>query len=303
MKQKPEIFLPGGQKKITTPPTKRAKERTHEDKAYTPVIIKRTDAVIRHPDDILEHAIAEGCEQIKRSLLSLILSSIAAGLILGFSVMAVGVVSTLTLSFSEVIIQRIGVALVYPLGFVICIMSGTQLFTEHTATAVYPVLDKRVGTPLLLRLWIVVILGNMVGAFISGALLTWAEPVIQAKVGYVHIVSHLLDYQNSALIASALLAGWLMAQGAWLVLAAQSTIGQILGIYMVTFLIGIGGLHHSIAGMVEVFTALLISDQFSFIQAMRFIGLALLGNLIGGSMFVAMLNYGHIRRTQKETLE
>jgi len=49
----------------------------------------------------------------------------------------------------------------------------------------------------------------------------------------------------------------------------------------------------------EMFTALFISDQFSLRQVARFIGLAITGNLIGGSIFVALLNYGHIRKTQQ----
>ena len=72
----------------------------------------------------------------------------------------------------------------------------------------------------------------------------------------------------------------------------------IKSIYIVTFLIGIGGLHHSIAGSAEMFTALLISDEFTVGQAARFIGVALIGNLIGGGVFVGVLNYGHIRKTQ-----
>jgi formate/nitrite transporter FocA (FNT family) len=97
---------------------------------------------------------------------------------------------------------------------------------------------------------------------------------------------------------SAILAGWLMALGAWLILATPPTVSQIVSIYIVTFLIGVGGLHHSIAGSVEMFTALLMSDEFTLGQSGRFIGLALFGNLIGGSLFVAVLNYAHIRETR-----
>jgi formate/nitrite transporter FocA (FNT family) len=47
-----------------------------------------------------------------------------------------------------------------------------------------------------------------------------------------------------------------------------------------------------------MFTAALASDEFAFTRVMRFIGLALFGNLIGGGLFVAVLNYGHIRESQ-----
>ena len=66
-------------------------ERLEEDQAFVPVIVKRTDEARRHPDDVLVTAIAEGLEQLCRPALSLGLSSIAAGLILGFTAMAVAV--------------------------------------------------------------------------------------------------------------------------------------------------------------------------------------------------------------------
>jgi formate/nitrite transporter FocA (FNT family) len=47
-----------------------------------------------------------------------------------------------------------------------------------------------------------------------------------------------------------------------------------------------------------MFTAYLISDMFSIAQVLRFLVLAIFGNLVGGSIFVALLNYGHIRKTQ-----
>jgi formate/nitrite transporter FocA (FNT family) len=123
--------------------TTRSLERTQEDKDYLSVILKRTDESVRHPDDILKKAIEEGLVQYERSNLSLFLSAISAGLILGFAGMCVALISQLFPREGGIIINRLAVALVYPLGFIICIISGTELFTEHTATAVYPVLDKK----------------------------------------------------------------------------------------------------------------------------------------------------------------
>ena len=71
--------------------------------------------------------------------------------------MAVAVMATLTSSLELPLLQRLSMAIEYPLGFVICIMSGTQLFTEHTATAVYPLLAIKAGVKQLLRLWLVVL--------------------------------------------------------------------------------------------------------------------------------------------------
>ncbi len=283
--------------------TEREVERKEEDKDFTPVIVKRTDEALKHPDDILEKAINEGLEQLTRPFLSLFLSAMAAGLILGFTAMSVAVVASQTMNFLEPGAIRLSTALVYPFGFVLCIMSGTQLFTEHTATAVYPVLDRRGTVKALLRLWSVVIVGNLCGALLSASFLVGGDGVIGAEAGYLDIGRHLVHFGTSDLLISALLAGWLMALGAWLVMGTQPTLSQMASIYIVTFMIGLGDLHHSIAGSVEIFTAYLISDQFTLSQVGRFMATTIFGNLVGGSIFVALLNYAHIRKTQKKVTD
>lgn len=278
--------------------TARSIEKSVEDQRWLPVIIKRTDETRRHPDDTLEQTINEGLEQLNRPALSLFVSAIAAGLILGFSVMAVGVVQTHFAGMDESLLERFLTALVYPLGFIVCVMSGAELFTEHTATAVYPILDRRSSFMRLLRLWSLVLAGNLVGAMASALLLQSVDPVVGARVGYLEVGRHLLVFNNGTLLMSAVLAGWLMAQGAWLVMSTPPNLSQIVCIFLVTFLIGLGALHHAIAGSVEIFVAWLMSDDFTLGDIGRFIAVAAIGNTIGGAGFVALLNYAHVRRTR-----
>lgn len=275
----------------------RVKERRIESNQYQEVIVKRVDETFRHADDILQLAIHEGKTQIERPVMSLLLSSIAAGMIIGFSVLAVAVMAG-TLGDLEGI-NRVLVALVYPLGFVLCILSRTQLFTEHTATAVYPLLDGAAKITDVLKLWSIVILGNMLGGFAMAMLLNGAETVIHAKEGYLLVANHVLNYDSGSLFISGILAGWLMAIAAWTILSTHSTSSQILCIYVATFIIGIGGLHHSIAGSVELFVGFLMSPAITFFTIIPVIGVILLGNAVGGSVFVALLNYGHIRGLNK----
>lgn len=295
------IVLPDGSNATETAPENlRQEERKSEDQEYVPVIIKRTDEKRRHPDDALQHAIEEGLEQLQRPTLSLLLSAVAAGLIVGFSAMAVAVVLS-AMAGLEVssMVRRIATAFVYPLGFIVCVLSGAQLFTEHTATALYPVLDRKATVGNLLRLWSIIIFGNLIGAAASAGLHFLALEVTNARVGFIEIGHHLTEFSTPTLFISAVMAGWLMALGAWLVGSSPRTIAQISVIYIVTFLIGLGGLHHSIAGSVEMFAAVFMSSEFTAPMATRFVAVALAGNLLGGSCFVALLNYAHIRRTNE----
>lgn len=278
--------------------TGRSVERRLENDKYVSVILKRTDETFRHPDDILEKAIKEGLEQHERPIVSLLLSALAAGMILCFTAMAVAVMVTVV-DDPQHGVGRVALASVYPLGFVLCILSRVQLFTEHTATAVYPVLDGKAQVKSLLKLWGIVVLGNLFGGLFSAGMLATVDTVIKAGEGYLFLANHILSFPVQTLFFSAVMAGWLMALGAWIVLATASTASQMISIYMVTFVIGLAGLHHSIAGSLELFAAYFSSDNVTFSQLPVPIVTILAGNLVGGSVFVAVLNYGHIRHSQR----
>lgn len=277
----------------------RSVERARESEQYQPVIVKRTDETFRHADDVLEMAIHEGKSQLQRPAIALFMSSVAAGMIIGCTVLAVGVMASILGNMDG--INKIFVALVYPLGFILCILSRTELFTEHTATAVYPLLDGSEKVANVLKLWLIVIAGNLLGGLLIALMLTMADDVIHASSGYLMLAEHVLNYDYNVLFVSAILAGWIMATGAWTILSTHSTGSQILCIYIATLIIGIGGLHHSIAGSVELFVGLFTSEDITVASIVPAIGVILAGNAVGGSIFVALLNYGHIRSLNKES--
>lgn len=279
-------------------PTNRTLERQEEDKKFVPVIIKRTDEAVKHPDDILEKAIKEGLEQHKRTGLSLFLSALAAGMILSMAAMCVAITATMVNELNQPALERVFLAFVYPLGFIVCLMSGNQLFTEHTATALYPVLDRKVRIKSMITLWGIVLAGNLTGAFAISVLLHQVSDLIGADTGYLDVYHHFVNPEASTLFVSSILAGWLMAQGGWLVLATPPASSQVLCIFIVTFLIGLGGFHHSIAGAAEVFSGLLKETTPHYSKAFFALGMSILGNIIGGSLFVGILNYAHIRQTR-----
>ncbi len=284
-------------KEISKSSGDRSKDRQIEDLQSQPVIIKRIDQHQTHPDDTLEFAIREGKEQIERGWMSLLFSAIAAGLILGFAAMVVSKVKQLCLENSyDPLVTQVSMAMVYPLGFIICIMSGTQLFTEHTATAVYPYLDRKCSFKGLVKMLSLVALGNLLGTVASSLLIFLANPVVKAKQGYIEVALHLIHFTDFQIFVSAILAGWLMAQGAWLFLTTRLDVEKIFLIYIVTFIIGLCGLHHSIAGSAEIFTGYFFTNAIGLESVVVTIFVMLCGNLVGGAVFVALLNYTHIRQ-------
>jgi formate/nitrite transporter FocA (FNT family) len=87
--------------------------------------------------------------------------------------------------------------------------------------------------------------------------------------------------------------GWIIALMAWLVTAGRFTIGQIVLVYLMTFVVGAAGLAHCIAGSGEVFCAVL-AGTVSPGGYLLWLLAATLGNTVGGVLMVSLLNYGQV---------
>src|ERR1041384_3313527 len=114
--------------------------------------------------EIHENILEEAGEELDRPVLELSYSGFAAGLGIGFSYLAVVL---LTPRFAPQN-HAIAAALVYPLGFIYVVLARHQLFTENTLEPVIPLLEKRNVKTLRtgLRLWGIVLPANPLGAAI-----------------------------------------------------------------------------------------------------------------------------------------
>ncbi len=243
---------------------------------------------------ILKHTEEAALTQLERNRNGLILSGLSAGLDIGFSVLLMGVVLSLFKNiFPQPVVDFI-VGNMYPIGFIFVILGRSELFTEHTALAMLPVLQRLAGLKKLFRLWVYVYVSNIVGGIIFAFILAYFAGIPHTIEGWaLHDLAEKLTnvtWQQSLL--SSILAGWLMGLLAWLIAASRDTISQLFIIWLITAAIGISGLHHCIVGNVEVFSGFLMS-QFSFKEYLTFMGFATLGNIIGGVIFVAVLKFSH----------
>ena len=82
-------------------------------------------------------------------------------------------------------------------------------------------------------------------------------------------------------------------------LSARETISRIVIVTLITTVIGIGGLHHSIVGSIEVFTAWLTSEEVTIMDYLHVQTWATLGNIIGGVVFVAFMKFSHVNAKGK----
>jgi formate/nitrite transporter FocA (FNT family) len=243
--------------------------------------------------EILKQQIVEGQETYDKNPISILLSSLTAGLEIGFSYLLIcSLYFFLNGKVAEDTIFS-AMAFVYPVGFIMVILGQSILFTEQTSLLTLPVLNKKRSISSLLKLWGLVILGNLIGGYLIAFLLVWFGPHLNIfdLQTIEKIALHVTQYNNIVILVSSILAGWLMGLLSWLVAASKDTLSRIVIIFMITAVLGFTGLHHSIVGNVEVFAGLISSPAISILDYIYFIALSLFGNALGGFVFVALLKY------------
>jgi formate/nitrite transporter FocA (FNT family) len=249
--------------------------------------------------EIMDEQIETGLKEIHRSDLGLFLSSLSAGLEVGFSILIIGIIHTLFKNESTYGEISVMMALVYPIGYIFVIIGRSELFTEHTTLATLPVMNGQATLGSLAKLWLIVYVGNLVGGYLFGSisLVFNGEMHLIGKDFFYFVSEKMVKYSASATLISGIMAGWLMGMLSWLLSSAQDTFSRVVMIYIVTFVISIAGLHHCIVGSIEVFMAFFAeANQISWAQYLRFQGLATLGNIIGGVFLVAVVKFAHSKR-------
>lgn len=248
-------------------------------------------------DQILEEQIELAKHEYKRLNSKLFMSSFAAGLEVGFSLLLIVTLYTLFQGTVAPETLKLITALAYPVGFIFVVIGRSELFTEHTSLAILPVLNKNLSVLDLLKLWGIILLGNLLGGFLfSFGLIYFAHHFSAVSTeSIVFVGQHILHFSFAEIVFSGVIAGWLMGLLTWLVTSAQETISRIVIVFLITFFIGIVGLHHSIVGSIEVFSAFLLSDSIHFLDYLSFEFAAVLGNLLGGVIFVGLMKFSQKR--------
>lgn len=271
----------------------REKEQEQADMDEAMDNAESADDTAKSHSEILKQQIVEGQETFEKAPMSIWVSSVTAGLEIGFTFLMIATLhSFLQGKVAEDTIFKL-MAFVYPIGFIMVIGGQSILFTEQTSLLTLPVLNGKSSVWDLLKTWGIVILGNLIGGMIMAGVLVWIGPRLGIfELDSVEIIAHhVTNFNHWTIFVSAILAGWLMGLLSWLVAASKESVSRIIIVYMITAVLAFAGLHHSIVGNVEVFAGVISSSNISWTSYLTFEGVSLFGNAIGGAVFVALLKY------------
>lgn len=282
-------------------PVDKRDEETKRDRLDESSVVPRLTEAEREEADqltsvtplVVHEAIRrQGDEELIRSVSALAWSGLAAGMSMGFSFVAEALLrSHLPDAPWRPLITNLG----YPFGYLIVIVGRQQLFTENTLTAIIPLLAKRDLATFLavLRLWSVVLLANLVGTHLFAWVLR-NTPVLKPELQPVlhELATDAANVGFGAAILRGIFAGWLIAMVVWM-LAAIDT-GPIAIIVTLTYVVGLAGLTHVIAGSVQVLYLVMEGAKSWMSYAAGYLIPTLIGNIIGGVTLVSALNHAQV---------
>ena len=105
----------------------------------------------------------------------------------------------------------------------------------------------------MLRLWGVVFASNVIGSMLFALLImetSAAEPRVAETLAILG--KEIVAQSFTRALWSGVIGGWLIALVAWMVTASHWTVGQILVIWLLAFVLGIGHFSHCIASSGEI---------------------------------------------------
>ena len=242
-------------------------------------------------EQIYRQVLSNAEDELKRTAPSLFISGFAGGTFMGLS--ALGTAIALAL-LGDGAVASFCAKLFYPLGFIAVILGRAQLFTENTLYPVALVLARKKHVWSTLRLWALVLPGNVLGAGAFAALSSYT-PALQPRIleALVRLGVDASQHPSWTIFWSAVMGGWMIASVAWLVSGSHSITGSVMIIFSLAFVVGLGGFAHCIAGSGEVIAAVL-THHLPWWAYPRWLGLAVAGNVCGGVLMVTVLEYGQV---------
>jgi formate/nitrite transporter FocA (FNT family) len=233
----------------------------------------------------------EGESELRRSSSTLAWDGLAAGLSMGFSLVAEGLLrSHLPDAGWRPLVSKLG----YSVGFLIIVLGRQQLFTENTLTAVLPLLQRPYASTLaqVLRLWGVVFAANVAGALLFTFVLARTElfePHVRETFGEIGREAFAGGWALTLL--KGVFAGWLIALMVWMLPAAETA--RFFVVVVMTYLVALGKFSHIVAGSAETLYVVWtggagLGDYLGWMLP------TLAGNIIGGTTLVAALGHAQV---------
>ncbi|WP_101775394.1 formate transporter FocA [Pasteurella oralis] len=203
--------------------------------------------------------------------------------------------------------------IVFSLGVIMVVVCGSELFTSSTMTAVARV-SGRISTIQMLRNWVVVYLGNFIGAIFI-VLLTWFAGQITAANGQwgltiLKTAQHKIHHTWVEAFALGIFCNIMVCIAVWMTYAGRTLLDKAIIMILPISMFVASGFEHSVANMFMIPMGMMVVNfasaefwqviamtpaQFADLDVYHFVVKNLvpvtLGNIVGGAGCVALAQW------------
>ena len=247
---------------------------------------------VRTPSETLTTASEAGYAKATRGCRRLIAGSILAGAYIALG----GVLSIIVgfgfpeLSAANPGLQRLLSGLVFPIGLMLVVVLGADLFTGNNALLVPPMIERRISLGKVVTNWLLVWLGNFAGALAVAYLLVYLTG-ITASGPYPAALNAIAAAKTSApawvVMLKGIGANWCVCLAVWLALSGRRLGEKLLACEIPVMAFVALGYEHCVANMLFLPLAMMQGADLS-VSTMFTANIFpdTIGNIIGGALFV-----------------
>ena len=251
-----------------------------------------------NPKDLVREAVDLAAKKADLSVKDMLIRGALSGAFLGFATSLVFTVNSQSL-------PPIVGAILFPVGFVILVLLGLELATGNFALLPAGLLAGNVKLSRLLRNWIWVYIGNLLGSLLYVALFylaitNWhtgnggpvADLLKQAALKKTVAYAALGGSGWGTAFVKAILCNWMVTIGALMALASRSTLGKIAAMWLPIMTFFALGFEHSIVNMFVIPSGMVLGAPISLAQFLLWNLLPVtLGNIVAGAFFTGAALY------------
>lgn len=249
------------------------------------------------PQEIAQKVEKIGINKSQMPILQIILLGILAGAYIGFGAMFYTIVkSDGQLSFA---VSQLLCGLVFSLGLILVSISGAELFTGNNLLLL-AWSNNKITAQSVLKNWTLIIFANLVGALVLAYIIYWSghTAMNNGKIAetYVKIANGKASLSFISAFLKGILCNILVCLSVWMAYAGQTIVDKVMGIIFPITAFVAAGFEHSVANMYILAIGLLEKNHVAYQADVLTLGRALgniipvlLGNIIGGGVFVGLV--------------
>lgn len=249
------------------------------------------------PREVYERVVDEGRERMGGTFVQIASRALIAGSTILLGIIALGIVERLVGTRFGTELGILAGSMAFGLGVAFLVIGRSDLFTENFLDPVAAAHEDGGGAWRLLgRLWVITLVFNLIGGAVL-ALLLAVERSIPHK-GHeplVRIAEETIALPTGASFVRAIAAGVLLTLLTWLVQAAPSDGSRIFLAWAIGSLVALGPFNHVVVTELHLLIGQFYGANVEVMDHLRTIGLATVGNIVGGVGFVTLTHLGQVK--------